>query len=229
MSRVLFRLAAVVAALAAAGSAQAAFTATLTSGANAPLVLTFASTPLGTVSANYGGYSVSVIGNTNAPGVGGLAYLSQTTININNATAGGLPALTVVTASDPYTIGAGLAHLTNDLGASSLPTNATASAFSSIAPGGNTPTVTINGFVPGTTPPSASSSANYGTTNPFGMSNSLTISGLTAGQTASVTVTTNARVTAVPAPPAVVIAALGVPALGLVRRWTRKAPQPAVA
>jgi hypothetical protein len=236
MKGLIVRIAAVLAVLTAAGSAPAAFSVRFSVGntmANPDIVIVSA-TNLITYSNNnlFGQYNLeSFSATTNSPGgitVGGQfgAQIRQVTLNIIGL-SGTPTALTITTSSDPFNIGTGgLYTVTNALAHSGLSDGAVADATTTITPGGTTPTATLVGT--GIASNQRTTTADLASTNPFTLSNSLMLTGLTTNEQASLTLTSTA-IQAVPAPSALLLVGLGVPAFGLIRRWTRKPAQPAVA
>ncbi len=164
------------------------------------------------------GFNVDIDATSNSPtgGIGG-ARIQQ---NLLVTTVGGAPAnpLVVDVFSDGFTLGAGPVRLTNAISESTFDPVGVATATSTISPGGTTAPATVSS---GRVPDAQSSILVTNTTSPFSLSNSTTISGLQGNGSqfnGTVTTTANLAVNAVPAPSALLLGLLGVPAFGLLRR-----------
>jgi hypothetical protein len=236
MKRFLVRSLVVAIALAISSSAQAAFTVTFSNGVNPNIVVTdgglsdIDGAVNGTIvysnASLFGQYNLTLFTATaNAPGggitVGGQfgAQVTQQTLSITGLVASP-NALSITTTPDPYTFGGNNVYtVTNAFGSSGVATGATATATTTISPGGTTPVATIIGT--GIPSGDQSTTGNFASSNPFTLSNLVVLNGLSTGRQAQLTLNSTA-VVAVPAPSALLLLGLGIPALGLVRRWTRK-------
>jgi hypothetical protein len=223
MKRLLVRAAlAVVAAVAVAAPSQAAFSVTLSNGVDPSVTITDGGAgdlnPLAGFiligPTNFGGYSLS--GGISSSFVSGTnAELQQSELSVTN-----------VNGANPITITAFNTANTNPTGPVGVETRLTVLNFQG------------DGTVSSNTGIDAAALAPVSTTNAAGLfinttnavapgsytfSNRVTLS---LAQGANVDVQARSILAPVPAPSALLLAGLGVPALGLIRRWTRR---PAIA
>jgi len=176
----------------------------------------------------FDGYTISFTGNTNTPGVGGLALQTSQTITITNSGGGATP-LQFDVFADGYLPGAtnpSVLNVNNSI-STSLLQGGTASA-TTLANGGGAGLTTTTVAVNGPTFAASASSPTLVTpltATPFSLTSRLVISGLGAGLQANITWTSSATATpaaTVPAPGALVLLASGIPALGGVALRLRK-------
>jgi hypothetical protein len=201
---------AAVAVIASPAASQAAFTVTVTDG-TVPNTFTFTTLVVG------------VIANTNSPGVNGVGQVSDLAATVLQGGSGAIAAktLTFTTVSEGFSLGANSGSVVTRISSDQLEGNANGvSNINESAVAGSLVNLSGPGFSP-----SLVNGVNFNT-DPFSIGNTMVVnlnaaSGVTANTTlAKVGVIT--IVSTVPAPPALLLAAFGIPALGFVRRWTRK-------
>ncbi len=175
------------------------------------------------------GYNFQLNANANPPngGFGGQFVVQQNVLITANSTTDS--PLVIVTSADGFTTG-GAPPVTLDVFNALAESNfdrGVATATTTVTPpggaGGTTPVATVFG---GSIPASSDTTMTTVTTsNPFGISNQLTIKGLTRFDTDPAspqfngTLTSTAlRVQATPAPAGIVLALTAVPLFGLLRR-----------
>jgi hypothetical protein len=223
-------LIAALAAIAMPGESRAAYTITISDGISAPVV--FAGGPNGasgnqtyfysSVADGFGAMTVAGLGfGPGAPGTGTSLLLTQFSGSITFA--GSITAKTVTISLDTDGYVMNVNHGTVDTSFASTVLVGTATGTSTVA-GVNVPGSAINlAFNPGPNSIGGDTftTVNFGA-NPvtFGNRMVLNLNGGGTGVTASMTLTS--QFVAAPAPPALLLAAFGIPAMGLVRRWTRK-------
>jgi len=220
--------AAFAAALAAPSASRAAFTFTLD--VNGTVITDggagdsdgLVNGHIGYSNANLGGYNiVSISVTTTSPnsGFGDIYSLSQSTDIKSNGNTLHAP-LVITVFSDGFVGGPSLMALTNSLADSKFDRGSATGTSTITPPGGvagTTPTATVTS--PGAHSSTTTSASVSG--NPFALSNTLTLTGL-AGNNAEFngSLTTEA-VQATPAPSALLLGLLGLPAFGLLRRHFR--------
>ena len=217
---------AVTAALAAPSASQAAFTLTFQVGANTLVVTDNGvgdSNPLaGKIDVNpltpaFFGYDLSEYGaRTSSPGTLGDEYVLSQRGQITKTDNSAAP-LKVTVFSDGFVqTGFGLT-VANRLANTLLQgTGVTTTGQTTVTPGGVSPLATVS-----TNGGSDNTFFNTTTVGTFSMSNEFNISGLNKGKSYVGSLTTAAFVPT-PAPAGLILAALGLPAFGLLRRKFRK-------
>lgn len=225
---ILTAMVAVAAALTAPTVSEAAFTLTVSDG-SIPAATFSSSNAIGSASGfdstftvagqttylksfSFDGYFVSFRGTTNNPG-GSIGMLTDSSFTVTGAGTGASP-LVLDAASTGFTgpgpLPSGI--LTNMLSASLL-TAGSLSATSTITPGGTTAAAVL------ATASTKTTAAVVPIASPYDLSNQVTITGLTAGQSTSFTLTSTV---AAPAPAGLVMAVTALPFVGFLRRRLKK-------
>ena len=207
---------AVTAALAAPSASQAAFTLTFQSGLittvvtdNVGIDTNSAVGVIGVANLSINGYTLKEYGATSSsPGQEGGEFVLSQFGKIKGVGTG--PLLTITAFSDGFISSYAGLSVSNRL-ASSLLQSGSISGQTTVTPGGMSPISTLNG------PGYDEEIFDTTTSSPFAMSNEFKISGLKATKN-STTSLTSVAVSVVPAPAGLILAALGLPAFGLLRR-----------
>ena len=207
---------AVVAALAAPSASQAAFTLTFQSGAITTVVT---DNGVGDNNASFGeigvanilvnGYLIKAYGTTtSSPGQEGGAFVLSQFGRLTGVGTG--PVLTITAFSDGFTT-LGTALLVKNSLASTLLQSGGITGQTTVTPGGVSPISNLGA------PGFNEKTFTTATSGVFSMSNEFKITGLSS-DSGSTTSLTSTAVIPTPAPAGLILAALGLPAFGLLRR-----------
>jgi len=222
-------LIAAFAAISMPAPSQAAFTVSVSDGSTTQSLTTlFGDSLSGTLTFSYGPGSgtlvVGILATTNSPGLNGVGQVSDLSATVLQGGSGAVAAktLTFIAISDGFSLGANSGTVITRISSDQL--EGTASGVTNIntlaVAGSDVDLPTGPGF-----DQSLVSGVNFNT-DPFSIGNTMVVN--LNGASAVTANTTLAKVGVIsivstaPAPSALLLAAFGVPAMGFVRRWTRK-------
>jgi hypothetical protein len=164
--------------------------------------------------------------STNSPGVGGVGQVTNQTISFLRGGTGtlGAQSITIVANSTGFDLNASGGTVTTNFSSGVLMGSAYGTTnINGVAVAGSG--LNLSGSLQDRT---STVETTFGST-PFSIGNTMQINlnprGMSNTSLAMVNIqsTVEGTVLTAPAPPALILAALGIPALGFVRRWTRKA------